>query len=127
MKISKRNNLATSTMKWIKLESESQLLEIQQKSHNENVLIFKHSTRCSISRAALDRLERSWNQEEVKNVQPYYLDLIAHREVSNQIAKNFDVEHQSPQVIVIRGGQSVYDSSHFDINFKSLKEVITNN
>jgi bacillithiol system protein YtxJ len=113
-------------MKWIKLESESQLSEIQQKSHTENVLIFKHSTRCSISRAALDRLERTWNQAEVKNVQPYYLDLIAFREVSNRIAKNFDVEHQSPQVILIRAGQSIFDRSHFEIDFKSIKEAIAN-
>jgi bacillithiol system protein YtxJ len=127
MKISKRNNLAIRIMKWIKLESESQLSEIQQKSHSENVLIFKHSTRCSISRTALDRLERNWNQEEVKNVQPYYLDLIAYREVSNGVARHFDVEHQSPQVIVIKGGQSVYDRSHFDIDFQSIKEAITKN
>ena len=114
-------------MNWIKLESENQLTEIQQKSHSENVLIFKHSTRCSISRAALDRLERSWNPEEIKNVQPYYLDLITHRTVSNQIAENFDVEHQSPQVILIKGGQAVYDRSHFDIDFKSIKEAVKNN
>jgi bacillithiol system protein YtxJ len=111
-------------MDWIKLESENQLSEIHEKSHAENILIFKHSTRCSISRATLDRLERNWDQEGVKNVQPYFLDLIANREVSNQVSKNFNVEHESPQVLLIRDGQSVYNRSHFDISFQSIKEAV---
>jgi bacillithiol system protein YtxJ len=111
-------------MNWIKLESENQLSEIQEKSRVENILIFKHSTRCSISRATLDRLERNWKQEDVKNVQPYFLDLIANREVSNQVSKNFNVEHESPQVLLIRNGQSVYNRSHFDIDFQSIKEAV---
>jgi bacillithiol system protein YtxJ len=113
-------------MNWIKLESENQLLEIQQKSRLENVLIFKHSTRCSISRAALDRLERNWKHGEMGNVQPYYLDLIAFREVSNRIAEKFDVEHESPQVLLIKDGQSIYSRSHFEINFESIKKAIAN-
>ena len=110
-------------MNWIKLESENQLIDIQQKSHSQPVLIFKHSTRCSVSRTALDRLERNWNSDEIKELVPYYLDLIAHRNISNLIAEDFNVEHQSPQVLLIRNGKSVYDRSHFDIDFKSIKEI----
>ncbi len=112
-------------MEWSKLESVDQLSEIQQQSKDQFVLIFKHSTTCSISRTALDRFQRNWNAEAMKEVTPYYLDLLAHRDISNQIASNFSVEHQSPQLLVIRNGQSVYDRSHFDIDFKSVKEVIT--
>lgn len=108
-------------MNWIKLETESQLANIQQKSYNQPVLIFKHSTRCSISRTALDRLERNWG-DEIKEVQPYFLDLIAHRNISALIAEDFNVEHQSPQILIIRNGKSVYDRSHFDIDFKSIKQ-----
>lgn len=112
-------------MNWNKLESIDQLTDIQQESKDKYVIIFKHSTTCSISRTALDRLQRNWNSEEMKEVQPYYLDLLAHRDISNQIAKSFEVEHQSPQLLVIRNGQSIYDRSHFDIDFKSVKEVVT--
>ena len=111
-------------MNWITLQTENQLMDIQQKSYDQPVLIFKHSTRCSVSRTALDRLERNWNSEEITEVQPYYLDLIANRNISNLIAQDFDVEHQSPQVLLIRNGKAVYDRSHFDIDFKSIKQEI---
>ncbi len=111
-------------MEWSKLESTDQLNEIQQ-SKDQFVLIFKHSTTCSISRTALDRFQRHWNPEAMKGVTPYYLDLLAHRDISNQIARNFSVEHQSPQLLVIRNGQSIYDRSHFDIDFKSVQELIS--
>jgi len=112
-------------MQWSKLESSEQLNEIHQQSEDQFVLIFKHSTTCSISRTTLDRFQRNWNPEVMKGVRPYYLDLLAHRDISNQIARHFSVEHQSPQLLVIRNGQSVYDRSHFDIDFKSVQEVVT--
>jgi bacillithiol system protein YtxJ len=111
-------------MNWIKLESESQLADIQQKSHDQPVLIFKHSTRCSVSRTALDRLERNWNSDELIEIQPYFLDLIANRNISTLIAEGFNVEHQSPQVLLIRNGKSIYDRSHFDIDFQSIRQEI---
>ena len=113
-------------MNWIKLESEGQLADLQEKSRNNPVLIFKHSTRCSVSRAALDRLERNWSPEGLNEVQPYFLDLITHRAISNRIAEDFHVAHESPQVLIIRNGQSVYDRSHFDIDFKSIQQEIKN-
>jgi len=112
-------------MQWSKLESADQLSEIQQQSKDQFVLIFKHSTTCSISRTALDRFQRNWNPEEMKGVLPYYLDLLAHRDISNQIAQYFSVEHQSPQLLIIRNGESIYDRSHFDIDFKSVQKLVT--
>jgi len=111
-------------MNWIKLEQPDQLIEIQKQADNKQILIFKHSTRCSISRAALDRLERNWKEEEMKNVQPFFLDLISYRDLSNQIAIKFDVEHESPQVLVIKNGESIYDSSHLAIDYNAIKAVV---
>jgi bacillithiol system protein YtxJ len=111
-------------VKWNKLESIDQLSEIQQKSKEQTVLIFKHSTRCSISRAALDRFERNWNNDELKNITPYFLDLISNREISNRIAADFEVQHESPQVLLIRNGQAIYDRSHFDIDMKSISAFV---
>ena len=112
-------------MNWSALESTEQLDEIQQASKENVVLIFKHSTRCSISRAALDRFERNWSVEDLKNVKPYYLDLIANRTVSNQVAQVFNVDHESPQVLIIKDGKSVYDRSHLEIDYKSIKSFIS--
>jgi len=109
-------------MNWQKLESIDQLQSIKDESKETPVLIFKHSTTCSISRTTLDRLERNWKEEEM-NVQPVYLDLLQHRDISKQVAAEFSVEHQSPQILLIENGKSVYDRSHFDINYQELKEV----
>lgn len=108
-------------MQWIKLENLSQLSEIKQQPF---ALIFKHSTRCSISSAALDKLERKWKQNEMAQVVPYFLDLIRYREISNRIVEEFKVEHQSPQVILLQQGKVIYHNSHFGINYEEIREVL---
>lgn len=111
-------------MKWINLTSKNQLENIITESATEPVVIFKHSTSCSISRATLDRLERNWKDGELTHVKPYFLDLLSYREISNNIAETFDVEHQSPQVLIIRNGKSVYDKSHFQISFADVQNEL---
>ena len=111
-------------MNWNQLINSAQLEEIKKESHQHPVLIYKHSTRCSISSATLGRLERAWKSEEVGDLKPYFLDLIAHRALSNQIAEEFGVWHESPQVLIIVNGASVYDTSHFDISFDAIKAQV---
>ena len=103
-------------MNWNKLESIEQLEEVINLSNEKPVMIFKHSTRCSISSMALSRLERVWTDANSEKIQPYYLDLIAHREVSNKIADSLNVFHESPQVLVLKDGACIYDASHMSIN-----------
>ena len=110
----------SNVMKWIELKSEDQLDQIREESNTNPVLIFKHSRSCSISRAALDRLERNWKEDEMDNVKPYFLDLLTYRQTSKRIADQFDVEHESPQVLMIDKGQSVFDRSHFDIDYSQI-------
>lgn len=71
---------------------------------------------------ALSRIEREYNAEDFADpeVSMYLLDLIANRDVSNAVAAEFEVMHQSPQVMVIKQGQSVYDESHMGINFRDV-------
>lgn len=111
-------------MNWQKLNALAQLVEINQISQERKVLIFKHSTRCSISAAALNRLERAWKNEEMQEITPYYLDLINYREISNQIAQDYGIMHESPQIILIENGKAIYNASHFDIRYEELKELI---
>lgn len=114
-------------MKWNELNNLQQLGQLLKDSHDKKVIIFKHSTRCSISRAALDRLERHWKQEELGEVQPYFLDLISYREISNQIQDVLNVDHESPQLILISKGAAVYHRSHFEIDYQDLKQQILRN
>ena len=101
------------------LTSLSELDKAHELSLNQDVLIFKHSTRCGISAMALEKLEHAWslNDDEIKF---FYLDLIAHRGVSNAIAEKYKVTHQSPQVLLIRAGNCIYNTSHHAINYEDI-------
>ena len=112
----------TSKMEWNMLTDLGQLDEIIDLSHEKRVLIFKHSTRCSISRFALKQFENEFKLEDV--VAPYFLDLLAHRMISNEIANRFDVAHQSPQILLIKNGKAIYNASHSDIDAQNLNEFI---
>ena len=110
------------SMKWISLENLSQLDEIEALSNNMPVVIFKHSTRCSISRMALKQFEEEFDSED--KVSAYFLDLILHRDVSNEIASRFKVVHQSPQLLLIKDGSSIYNVSHDSIDATDLKNKL---
>jgi bacillithiol system protein YtxJ len=111
-------------MIWSELRSAHQIDTIREESKQSPVLIFKYSSRCSISRMALDRLERNWNQSDMPMIKPYFLDLITYRDVSNQIADVFDVEHESPQVLIIENEKSIYDQSHMAIRYEAIKDAV---
>jgi bacillithiol system protein YtxJ len=106
-------------MKWIPLTSEDQIIHIKEKSAVVPQVIFKHSTRCSISSMVLSRLERSHAPEQMDF---YFLDLIKYRSLSNQIAEDFHVSHESPQILLIKNGECVYDESHMAIQIEELAE-----
>lgn len=106
-------------MNWIPLTKEEQLADIAEKSKQIPQVIFKHSTRCSISSVAKSRLEKG---TPPANIDFYYLDLIAYRKISDAIAKKFDVYHESPQVLLISNGECVYDESHMGISMRDITE-----
>jgi bacillithiol system protein YtxJ len=106
-------------VEWISLTDEQQLAQITEESRQRPVVIFKHSTRCSISSMAKNRLER---EDAVPGVSFYYLDLLKYRPISNKVAADFHVHHQSPQVLVIKNGECVYEDSHNGINMDDIAE-----
>lgn len=113
-------------MNWNSLNQLDQLDLIKDESKKQTVLIFKHSTRCSISRASLDRLERNWKEDEMAALKPYFLDLLSFRGISNEISNTFNVEHESPQLLIVRNGEVIYHTSHFGIDYKSLLPFVKN-
>ena len=110
-------------MNWTEITNEEVLKEIKEVSKSKKVLIFKHSIRCSISAMALNRLQKSWIEPEMEGLKPYYLDLINYRHLSNKIAEDFGIIHQSPQAIVIENEKAIYDTSHMGINYNDLKDM----
>jgi bacillithiol system protein YtxJ len=110
-------------MKWNELNDISQLGIIDRESTAQKVMIFKHSTRCSISDAAYGRMERKWNSENDKQIKPYYLDLLAHRDISNAIAERYGVMHESPQVLIISNGKCIFSQTHMGISLEDVMQV----
>ncbi len=106
-------------MNWTPLTEESQLDTIIEESKSQPVVIFKHSTRCSISSMAKNRLDR---EKAPDNMKFYYLDLIAYRPISNKLAEVFHVHHESPQVLLIKNGECTYDESHNGISMNEIAE-----
>lgn len=111
-------------LNWIPLNELDQLNSISELSKNKPVLIFKHSTRCGISRMALKTFENSFNINE-EDLDIYYLDLLQFRGISNEIVAKFNVQHQSPQAIVISKGKVVYNDSHYEISVEGIKKAIS--
>jgi len=108
-------------MNWKEFTNEEGLEEIKTRSAEKPQVIFKHSTKCSISSMAKSRLERA---ETPQGIDFNYLDLIAHRNISSKIAEEFEVEHASPQVLIIKDGKCVYDESHSAISMDEIVEAV---
>ena len=109
------------TAKFYTLDKTEQFDEIDEISQTKPVVLFKHSTRCSISRMALKQFDAEFNYPEEK-IDWYLLDLLNHRDLSNEIASRYNVVHQSPQIVVIRNGKAVFNESHDSISAEDLKQ-----
>lgn len=108
---------------WIPLTSAGQLDEIAKESASTAVVIFKHSTRCGISGMAYRNFKNDWDTT-VDGIKLYYLDLLAHREVSNAIASRFGVAHESPQLLLLKDGEVIHHTSHGNISAQQVIEVL---
>jgi bacillithiol system protein YtxJ len=117
------NSNNVNKLGWNDLITLSQLNEIEQNSHSKPVLIFKHSTRCSISRMALKQFESDYSIA-IDKIELFFLDLLEHRDISNAIAQTFLVQHESPQLLLIKAGKCVYHVSHSDIDAEKVKGLV---
>ncbi len=111
-------------MNFKNLNQISQLSEIDQLSHHKLQVLFKHSTRCSVSSFAQRILISEFNAAMDEKFDVYYLDLISYREVSNAIAQRYGVEHESPQLLVIQDGKCIYNASHSDVSLEKIDLAI---
>lgn len=107
---------------WKKIESEDDLRIVIENSYAYKVAIFKHSTSCFISKTVLKNFEREIENLENKDdiADLYFLDLLAYRPLSNKIAEDLDIRHESPQLLVIEDGKVINDASHQNISINQL-------
>lgn len=85
---------------------------------NEGVVLFKHSTRCSISQMALNRITSAWKDSD--GFVFCYLDLLKHRNISDMISTKYGITHESPQLLLVRKGECIYNASHNAITYREL-------
>ena len=108
-----------NSFKWLELKNSINYEDAIDDSFKHPILIFKHSSRCSISSLALNRIESVSDEDKIiENC--YYLDLLSYRKISNQIADDFNIIHASPQILVIKNGKCIYNTSHNNINWKNI-------
>lgn len=109
-------------MNWIPLNSIEELDQIYKST--ETVVLFKHSTRCPVSSMAKRSLE--FDKELIpENLKFFYLDLIAHRDVSNKIVELWGIQHESPQILIVQGDKHIYNASHSDIEMRDIITAIS--
>ena len=108
---------------WIPLNDIQQLNHIEEKSRTKTQVIFKHSTRCGISRMVINQFVDNYNLSE-KDLDLYFLDLLSYRDVSSEVGYKFQVLHQSPQLIVIKNGVVLAHDSHGAINGINLSQYV---
>ena len=106
-------------MNWISLTTLSELDKIKEDSYQSPQFIFKHSTRCSISKMVLSRFDSTIDSASLS---VYLLDLLNYRDLSNEIVDDFNVKHESPQLLVIKDGKCFKHSSHTSIHQFNLFE-----
>lgn len=100
---------------WEDLTTIEDLDRAEKESFEKKVVLFKHSTRCFISKTVLRNFERQMSDDK-KDVKFYFLDLIKHRDISNEIENRFGVTHQSPQLLVLENGKAIKNASHQSID-----------
>ena len=116
-------NTAKKRIDWIDLTEIGQVATIKNVSKDIPVVILKHSTRCSISLMAKNRLDTTWDHADT-NVTFYYLDLIRHRNISTEIAQEFGIVHESPQILVIKDGKCSYSVTHGNIDSRTIAKAL---
>ena len=112
-----------TNVNWIPLNSLEQIKTIKELSKSETIFVFKHSTRCGISSMVIKRFENLFDSS-MNNIKVYYLDLLNFRAISDEVGYSFQVQHQSPQLLIIRNEVAVLNVSHYDITTVNIQKYL---
>lgn len=119
----KKKEAPKEPLPWRQLTTIAQLEKIKEQSKGTPVAIFKHSTRCGISRMVMRQFEQNYTLND-SQMKLYYLDLLTYRDISDAVGYTFQILHQSPQLIVIKNGTAVAHASHHSIHAGELENFI---
>jgi bacillithiol system protein YtxJ len=121
------NPNSSASTAWIALTQFTQIDEISKASFGQTgcqaVAVFKHSSRCYISRTALKNMQLDWNWS-ASELPVYLLDLLQYPELSQALTSQYHVVHESPQLLLISNGSCIYNKSHGDISSEGVRQFI---
>lgn len=106
---------------WHPLTRMEQLEQMEKESAEQPVALFKHSTSCGVSAFVRRNLETSLKDGGEGSSKLYFLDLLAHRDISNEVARRWGVQHESPQLIILQDGKVVDHASHSSISASMIQ------
>jgi len=109
-------------MNWITITDENQIQGIFESE--DYAIIYKHSPRCMTSLMAYRQLKSEVSGAADNETPLYIVDVISNRRESQAIAQIFNVVHQSPQILVVKNGQSVYDTSHENVSLRGALQHV---
>jgi bacillithiol system protein YtxJ len=112
---------------WKAITDKSQLVEIENESYNKPVVVFKNSGRCGISQSMFSIFQEDVRQENTGGISFYLLDIVNNRSISASIAQQFNIQHESPQLLVIENGGCTYYKNHWDISFSDMINYLKKN
>jgi len=111
-------------MEWREISNSEQLKELDNGSMEKTAIIFKHSTRCGVSMGVKKMLEREWLLKDYELANTYFLDILKCRSISNEIAERYQIEHESPQVLLIKNGKCFYAESHYQATRDNIVQAL---
>lgn len=106
--------------KFFRIDDRATLENLISDSREKTVLVFKHSNACPISARAYREMEKLDGQVNLLEIQ-------AAPDLSRELESMTGVRHESPQVILLRDGQAVWNASHFDVNAASVSRALQSN
>lgn len=95
---------------------------VRNQSKQELVFLMKHSSTCPISAAGY----RTFDQFET-DIPKYYLIVQRNRQLSNEIESELSIQHESPQLFLMKDGEAVWHASHFTISQSNIKSAVEAN
>jgi bacillithiol system protein YtxJ len=120
-----RGSMKSGTInEWKIINNKSQLVEIENESYSNPVVIFKNSSRCGISQSMLLNFQQDMRQANSGSMGFYLLDIVKNRDISSIIAQQFNLHHESPQLLVIENGECTYHKNHWNISYSDLIKYI---
>ncbi len=111
---------APQESKFVAVESSAALDELFARSQQTPVVLFKHSSTCPISARAYRQMEQLGGEVALVVVQRA-------RDVSRAVETVTGVQHESPQVFILRHGKAAWSTSHFDITTEAVAQATREN